>query len=277
MVSVGEKALQGSSWSPATWRVCRARAFRAGPGLLSPVVALDVLLLLVMMEHEGTCRKLIFHVCVWKECVCSLPTIALTSKIVSEAETSSSKESNFNSGGTAALGTSQAWSKFFACCLALPQLYMESVPLLIQGEGFVWGFSGHFPFTFWNNLSVWWKGLSSSPLQMQLSAWGLKMQEEPGRYYIHDQTTPQHVYSAWETTQLMMYEVQGWLRLTWISKCTVDSGVCIAGELHLRIARTDLNTSTACQKSGHSMFMSYPNAQKQLCGLIYQDGLSDSI
>lgn len=135
--------------------------------------------------------------------------MVLTSKDVSEAETSSSKESNFNSGGTTALGTSQTWGKFFACCFALPQLYMESVSLLIQGEGVVWGFSGPFSFTFWNNLSFWWKGLSSSPLQMQWSAWGLKMREEPGVCYIHDQTTPQHVYSSWETTQLMVYKVQG--------------------------------------------------------------------
>lgn len=62
-----------------------------------------------------------------------------------------------------------------------------------------------------------------------------------------------------------------WLGLTQTSKSTVVSGVYITGELHLRIARADLNSSTASQKSGNSMFMSYPNAQK------YQDGVSDSV
>lgn len=47
----------------------------------------------------------------------------------------------------------------------------------------------------------------------------------------------QHIYSVWETTQLMMYKAQGSdLVLTQTSKCTVDSGVYTSGEVHLSIA-----------------------------------------
>lgn len=63
------------------------------------------------------------------------------------------------------------------------------------------------------------------------------MHEEQGRCYIHDQTASQHIYSVWETTQLMMYKAQGSdLVLTQTSKCTVDSGVYTAGEVHLSLA-----------------------------------------
>lgn len=67
----------------------------------------------------------VWYMCVWKEQVCSLPTILLTPKGVSEEETSSSKESDL--ALEEQLLRALVWCKFFACCLALLWLCMESV------------------------------------------------------------------------------------------------------------------------------------------------------
>lgn len=88
------------------------------------------------------------------------------------------------------------------------------------------------------------------------------MHEEQGRCYIHDQTASQHIYSVWETTQLMMYKAQGSdLVLTQTSKCTVDREYILQVKSISVLQWIDLNSSTASQKfKYHSIFMSYSNA-----------------
>lgn len=56
--------------------------------------------------------------------------------------------------------------------------------------------------------------------------------------HIHDQTAPQHIYSIWETAELMMYRAQASdLALTKTSsRCVIDYGEYTTNEIHLSIA-----------------------------------------